>query len=60
MKLEKAIEILERPCGQSSGLTLKEILEAEKLGIEALKFIEGLRAGFPRDMWKRLSGETEE
>lgn len=60
MTLQKAIEILNRGGNVPSGYSCADMGDALKLGIEAMKLTEGLRAGLPRECIRLLPGETEE
>ena len=60
MKLDEAIEIKETELDGSVEHTEEELLEAEKLGIEALKFVRRYRPFVYPEVKKQLPGETEE
>jgi len=60
MKIEKAIEILDIPPGQHGFFLTTERLEAIKLGIEALRRIQGLRLYGLVPAGCELWGETKD
>lgn len=60
MTLEKAIEILERIQAQDEESGRPECVEAEGLGIEALKHVRDLRLTIDGKPSYYLPGETEQ
>ena len=60
MKLEKAIEILTQHQKGTDPLYLRDLPDAEKLGIEALKRLRDYRSGISPLDYPLLPGETEE
>ncbi|KKK51155.1 hypothetical protein LCGC14_3117790 [marine sediment metagenome] len=60
MKLDEAIEIKETELDGSVEHTEEELLEAEKLGIEALKGIQYTRDHLDSKEYNPLPGETKD
>jgi len=60
MKIDKAIEILETLGTDVQNITSSDYLEAEKLGIEALKVIKGSRGVRSVIIAPLLPGETKD
>ena len=60
MTLEEAIEMLGRIADQDEESGRPECVEAEKLGIEAIKFKQAIRAHTVNDFDALLPSETEE
>jgi len=60
VKIDKAIEILEQWNKRTNGLTDKDFHDAEKLGVEALKFRRSLEQENPDITLEPLPGETEQ
>jgi len=59
MKIERAIEILDRHYILHHNAPLADLNEAALLGIEALKFKQSIRAHTVDDFDALLPGETE-
>lgn len=60
MRIEEAIEILDRHYTLHHNVTREELDTAARLGIEALKSIHGMRQAIGFDHYTPLPGETEE
>jgi len=60
MKLEKAKEILDLNVSQRSPKMPPDVLDALKLGVEALNRCQELRKYTPPDTYMPLPGETED
>ena len=60
MNINEAIEILERDATRGHSELYQEMIEAEKLAIEALKRIRNSRIGYDPSGGHKLPGETEE
>ncbi|GAJ18951.1 unnamed protein product, partial [marine sediment metagenome] len=58
MKLEKAIEILTEDINHPTAKFTPDLVDAEKLGIEALRRLERERKHGRAGVWTRLPGET--
>ena len=59
MKIDRAIKILTEDTQHPTAGFMPELKEAEKLGIEALKFYEVIKADGLRSKAFRLPSETE-
>lgn len=60
MKLDRAIDILEQDLTDNLWSGASALEPALKLGIEALKRIQVLRAPGPKEEYRLLPGETKE
>jgi len=60
MKLEEAKEILQKDIDNPGGVAIEDVNEAERLGIEALKFLTTCKLDCPLYIKNPLPGETED